>query len=148
LISPFVGRILDWFKKQNPDEDYAGEKDPGVKSVQHIFNYYKQHGYRTEVMGASFRNTGEILELSGCDLLTISPALLDELQKSRAPLVRKLDHAFAASRPEPRITLDEKAFRWMHNEDAMATDKLADGIRRFNADARKLEEFLAKNFQL
>ncbi|MSU33902.1 MAG: transaldolase [Pedosphaera sp.] len=143
LISPFVGRILDWHKKNNPGKEYPGAEDPGVQSVQRIYAYYKQHGYRTEVMGASFRSAGEIMELAGCDLLTISPALLEELQRTEGVLLRKLDSAFVGTEPQAKISLDEKAFRWMHNEDAMATDKLAEGIRLFAADTVKLETFVA-----
>lgn len=141
LISPFVGRILDWHKKST-GRDYAAAEDPGVRSVTRIYHYYKQHGYRTEVMGASFRNVGEILELAGCDLLTISPALLEELQKTKGSVPRKLSAQTAAADPQPKINLDEKAFRWLHNEDQMATEKLSDGIRLFAADALKLEAFL------
>ncbi len=139
LISPFVGRILDWYKKSTGRE-FSGAEDPGVQSVTKIYNYYKQHGYKTEVMGASFRNVGEILELAGCDLLTISPALLDELQKTPGKVSRKLGAGSAA--PIDRINLDEKAFRWMHNEDQMATEKLSEGIRSFAADTLKLEKFI------
>ncbi|MDX2226733.1 MAG: transaldolase [Verrucomicrobiae bacterium] len=145
LISPFVGRILDWHKKNEPAADFAGAKDPGVRSVTRIYHYYKKYGYRTEVMGASFRNIGEISELAGCDLLTISPQLLEELQKTEATLGRKLDaSASAGACQEPKISLDEKAFRWMHNEDAMATDKLAEGIRSFTVDIVKLEKIIAE----
>ncbi|MSU61003.1 MAG: transaldolase [Pedosphaera sp.] len=139
LISPFVGRILDWHKKSTGKE-FSGGEDPGVQSVTKIYNYYKQHGYKTEVMGASFRNVGEILELAGCDLLTISPALLDELQKTPGKVPRKLGAGAAA--PIAMINLDEKAFRWMHNEDQMATEKLSEGIRSFAADTLKLEKFI------
>lgn len=141
LISPFVGRILDWYKK-SAARDYAPAEDPGVLSVTRIYNYYKQHGYTTEVMGASFRNTGEILELAGCDLLTISPALLEELQKAGGTVAPKLTTASAGAQPQPKISLDEKAFRWLHNEDQMATEKLSDGIRLFAADTVKLEGFI------
>jgi transaldolase len=143
LISPFVGRILDWHK-QKTGKDYTAEQDPGVLSVREIYNYYKKFGHPTEVMGASFRNAGEILELAGCDLLTISPNLLAELNKSQAPVARKLDPKQAASVDLERMDLTEKEFRWRLNEDAMATEKLAEGIRLFAADARKLEEFLGK----
>jgi transaldolase len=142
LISPFVGRILDWYKKST-GQDYAPAEDPGVVSVTQIYNYYKKFGYRTEVMGASFRNTGEITELAGCDLLTIAPALLAELQASTAPLTRKLDAAAAANLPLEKVTLDERAFRYAMNEDAMATEKTAEGIRGFAADILKLEKLIA-----
>jgi len=147
LISPFVGRILDWHKKNSGRSEYAPAEDPGVLSVTKIYTYYKQHGYKTEVMGASFRNVGEILELAGCDLLTISPTLLDELQKTSGTVTRKLDPASAQATPMPKLSLDEKSFRWLHNEDPMATDKLAEGIRLFAADAIKLEKFIAEKLQ-
>ena len=138
LISPFVGRILDWFKKST-GKDFAPAEDPGVKSVTEIFNYYKHFDYRTEVMGASFRNKGEITELCGCDLLTISPALLGELQNASEPITKKLDAAAAKAAKIERIKCDEKAFRWMFNEDAMAVEKTAEGIRNFAKDIVKLE---------
>ena len=138
LISPFVGRILDWHKK-NTGKDYAATEDPGVLSVTQIYNYYKHFGYNTEVMGASFRNKGEITELAGCDLLTISPGLLGELQASEEVLTRKLDAATAKSLKIERIGSDEKTFRWLFNEDAMATEKTAEGIRNFAKDIVKLE---------
>ena len=141
LISPFVGRILDWYKKST-GKDYSSAEDPGVQSVRTIYAYYKKFGYQTEVMGASFRNVGEILELAGCDLLTISPNLMAELQKTTAPLPRKLDSGAAAASNIERIDLDEKKFRWLMNEDAMATEKTAEGIRLFHADALKLEKLL------
>ncbi|HVY71569.1 MAG TPA: transaldolase [Verrucomicrobiae bacterium] len=143
LISPFVGRILDWYKKSTGKENYAAAEDPGVVSVTRIYNYYKKHGYKTEVMGASFRNVGEITELAGCDLLTISPALLGEMAKTKGEVPRKLTPESAAASKEEKIKMDEKTFRWMHNEDAMATDKLAEGIRTFTVDTLKLEKFLA-----
>jgi len=143
LISPFVGRILDWYKKST-GKDYAPTEDPGVKSVTEIYNYYKKYGHATEVMGASFRNTGEITELAGCDLLTISPQLLGELQKSTAPLVRKLDPAAAKNSAAAKVSFDEKSFRFALNEDAMATEKTAEGIRQFSADIVKLEQMLAQ----
>jgi transaldolase len=143
LISPFVGRILDWYKKST-GKDYAPAEDPGVTSVQKIYAYYKKFGHNTEVMGASFRNVGEILELAGCDLLTISPALLGELKKSTGPVPRKLSPEIAAQMDLARLEVDEKHFRWLMNEDAMATEKTAEGIRQFNADALKLEKFLAE----
>jgi transaldolase len=143
LISPFVGRILDWHKKASGVAGYAPHEDPGVRSVTRIYAYYKKFGYATEVMGASFRNTDEITELAGCDLLTISPALLDELQKKPGPVPRKLSPDAAHQQPLERLTLDEKRFRWQHNEDQMATEKLSEGIRLFTQDALKLEQFLA-----
>ncbi len=143
LISPFVGRILDWYKKSTGKE-YAAHEDPGVKSVTEIYAYYKKFGYRTEVMGASFRNTGEIIELAGCDLLTISPALLGELQASNEPLVRKLDPAAAKDADLTKLSFDEKAFRFALNEDAMATEKTAEGIRQFSADIVKLEQLITQ----
>ncbi len=142
LISPFVGRILDWHKKA-AGRDYTGAEDPGVQSVAKIYTYYKKFGYATEVMGASFRNVGEILELAGCDLLTISPTLLEEMQKTPGAVSRKLVPEAAAASSIEKIHLDEKAFRWMHNEDAMATEKLAEGIRLFAVDTVKLEKWLA-----
>ncbi len=141
LISPFVGRIYDWFKKQTGDE-FAGADDPGVLSVKRIYNYYRKFGYKTEVMGASFRNTSQILELAGCDLLTISPDLLQKLMESEGPVDRKLDKDVSAVTID-RIALDEKTFRFMLNEDAMATEKLAEGIRAFCADSGKLKQIIA-----
>jgi transaldolase len=143
LISPFVGRILDWHKKSTGRTDYSPAEDPGVISVERIYNHYKKHGYRTEVMGASFRNVGEILELAGCDLLTISPSLLEELQKTPGQVTRKLS-AEQAERDYngPKVHYDEKSFRWELNEDQMATEKLSDGIRSFAADGLKLQRFL------
>ncbi len=138
LISPFVGRILDWYKAAT-GKDYQGADDPGVQSVRAIYNYYKKFGYRTEVMGASFRNKGEILALAGCDLLTISPALLGELDACNDPVVAQLTPAAAAQSAGERLHLDEKAFRYALNEDAMATEKTAQGIRNFAADTAKLE---------
>jgi transaldolase len=142
LISPFVGRIYDWHKQARKVEDIALEDDPGVASVTRIYNYYKKHGYKTQVMGASFRKAGQITALAGCDLLTIAPDLLDKLAKASGELPRKLSAEEAKRQSIQKIPLDEKAFRWMHNEDAMATDKLAEGIRRFDADARKLEKLI------
>jgi transaldolase len=142
LISPFVGRIMDWYKAKEKKE-FAPAEDPGVISVKEIYSYYKKFGYATEVMGASFRNVGEIQELAGCDLLTISPPLLAELQKSEAPLARKLSPEIARESKIEKISLDEKKFRWMFNEVAMATEKTAEGIRLFNADAQKLAQFIA-----
>lgn len=143
LISPFVGRILDWYKAKT-GKDYTGAEDPGVQSVYAIYNYYKKFGYATEVMGASFRNKSEILELAGCDLLTISPELLAELSSSTEPVERKLSPEIAAKHSIERIDMNEKTFRWMLNEDAMATEKLAEGIRRFAADIVSLEQLIEK----
>jgi transaldolase len=142
LISPFVGRILDWYKKSTGN-DYAPAEDPGVKSVTEIYNYYKHFDYKTEVMGASFRNKGEIIELAGCDLLTISPALLGELQAGEGTITPKLNAENARSLKIERINNDEKTFRWLFNEDAMATEKTAEGIRNFAKDIVKLETMLA-----
>jgi transaldolase len=144
LISPFVGRIHDWYCKDRDVKDIPATEDPGVHSVNKIYNYLKKFDYRTEVMGASFRNLGEITELAGCDLLTISPELLSELQKTDGTLTRKLSAETARAQKIEKIQLDEKTFRWMLNEDAMATEKLADGIRRFYADLVKLKEYIAK----
>ncbi len=144
LISPFVGRILDWHKAKKPDANFVGAADPGVISVTQIYTYYKKFGYKTEVMGASFRNIGEITELAGCDLLTIAPALLAELKASTAPLVRKLDPAKATSADLKKVTFNEAAFRFALNEDAMATEKTAEGIRLFSADIEKLEQLIAQ----
>ncbi len=140
LISPFVGRIYDWHRKERGVDHIPGTEDPGVHSVKSIFNYYKRFGFSTEVMGASFRNTEEIIELAGCDLLTISPRLLAELEGSQEKVERKLDPSLAREMEIRKISLDEKEFRWMHNEDPMAVEKLSDGIRRFTADHMKLEE--------
>ena len=144
LISPFVGRILDWHKAKNPTANFAGAADPGVISVTQIYTYYKKFGYKTEVMGASFRNTGEIVELAGCDLLTIAPALLAELKASTAPLVRKLDPAASAKADLKKVSFNEAAFRFALNEDPMATEKTAEGIRLFSADIVKLEQLIAQ----
>ncbi len=141
LISPFVGRILDWHKAST-GKDYQGDEDPGVISVKAIFNYYKKFGYKTEVMGASFRNKGEIIALAGCDLLTISPGLLAELAASEDTIEPKLTAASAQSDPVEKISLDEKTYRLMFNEDAMATEKTAQGIRNFAADIVKLEKLV------
>src|SRR5580692_11684029 len=141
LISPFVGRIYDWYRKEGGGKEIPPDQDPGVASVTRIYNYYKKYGYKTQVMGASFRNVNQIVCLAGCDLLTISPELLERLEQSEGVLDRKLDPAKAAASKEDRIHLDEKTFRWMHNEDAMATEKLAEGIRKFNSDARALETY-------
>jgi transaldolase len=142
LISPFVGRILDWYKKDTGKE-YAPTEDPGVVSVTRIYNYFKRHGHRTEVMGASFRNVGEITELAGCDLLTIAPPLLAQLEASEAPLPRKLDPNAAKSMNIEKIPMDEKVFRAMHENDRMAKDKLAEGIEGFTKALIQLEEQLA-----
>lgn len=145
LISPFVGRILDWHKKANPSGSFDGAADPGVVSVTKIYNYYKAYGYKTIVMGASFRNTTEILELAGCDKLTISPKLLADLAKAEAPIVRKLDPASGAGKAIAKLPeLTQAEFLWMHNDDAMAVEKLTEGIRNFHADTVKLEEAIQK----
>jgi transaldolase len=147
LISPFVGRIMDWHKKST-GKDYTPTEDPGVISVTRIYNYYKKFGYKTEVMGASFRNIGEILELAGSDLLTISPNLLEELATKDGTVTRKLTPESAAASTDKQIHLDEKTFRWLHNEDAMATEKLSEGIRGFGADTIKLEKLIAPKLGL
>ena len=140
LISPFVGRILDWYKANTDKKEYASAEDPGVISVTKIYNYYKEYGYKTVVMGASFRNVGEIIELAGCDRLTIAPALLKELQENSTALVRKLDYkGEVKAKPQP---LTEAEFYWQHNSDAMAAEKLAEGIRKFAVDQEKLEAML------
>jgi transaldolase len=146
LISPFVGRIYDWYKKAN-NRDYKGAEDPGVQSVEEIYSYYKKFDYPTEVMGASFRNTGEILELAGCDLLTISPELMEELTESTEPVERKLSPEKAKKAQVERMPLDEKSFRYLLNENAMATEKTAEGIRKFAADIVKLEKFVAEKLR-
>jgi transaldolase len=143
LISPFVGRIYDWYKAENK-RDYSGAEDPGVQSVREIYTYYKHFGYETEVMGASFRNVGQILELIGCDLLTISPELMKELSESHQPVERKLSADQPRSAEVKRLELDEKKFRYLLNENAMATEKTAEGIRKFAADIVKLEKFVAE----
>ena len=140
LISPFVGRIYDWYKKERGGE-ISADHDPGVASVTRIYNYYKKFGYKTQVMGASFRNVNQIVRLAGCDLLTISPELLKELEKSQGSMKRELDPVIAYDSQEQQLSVDENAFRWMHNEDAMATEKLAEGIRKFNSDAHRLQQF-------
>ena len=142
LISPFVGRIYDWHKKERKVDDIAAEDDPGVQSVTRIFNYYKKFGYLTQVMGASFRKVEQITGLAGCDLLTISPDLLDKLEGTAGQLRPCLSIEGAKASGAEKLVMDEKTFRWMHNEDAMATDKLAEGIRRFHVDASKLEEYV------
>jgi transaldolase len=143
LISPFVGRILDWYKKST-GKTYTAAEDPGVLSVREIYAYYKKYGYATEVMGASFRSKEEVLELAGCDLLTISPELLAELKAGTDKVVRKLSLESSAHLKVSNFSLDEKGFRWMLNENAMATEKLSEGIRVFNADAAKLEAIIRK----
>src|SRR6266705_390484 len=142
LISPFVGRIYDWYKKECM-RDYTGAEEPGVQSVDEIYTYYKKFDIPTEVMGASFRNTGQILELAGCDCLTISPELMEELAKSNEPIERKLSPEKAKSAKIDRLDLDEKKFRWMLNDNAMAYEKTGEGIRKFAADVVKLEQFVA-----
>jgi transaldolase len=147
LISPFVGRIHDWYAHERGVKTIPAAEDPGVHSVTQIYTYFKKFDYRTEIMGASFRNIGEITELAGCDLLTISPDLLGELQHHEGTLNRKLSPETAKAQKLERVHLDEKTFRWMLNEDAMATEKLADGIRRFSADLNKLRERVAKSMR-
>jgi transaldolase len=142
LISPFVGRIYDWYKKST-GIDYQGAEDPGVQSVKRIYNYYRKFGYQTEVMGASFRNTGQILELAGCDLLTISPDLLQKLADTNAPVERKLSSDSGKNATIGKIAMDEATFRFMVNEDAMATEKTAEGIRAFVADTGKLKQIIS-----
>lgn len=144
LISPFVGRILDWYKKHDDVESYPPAQDPGVQSVTKIFNYYKKFGYKTQIMGASFRNKEEIIELAGCDLLTIAPKLLEELKTCQDPVTKKLDASKAKDSRVEKIKMDEKAFRFLLNEDAMATEKLSEGIRNFVKDIIKLEKLLAE----
>lgn len=143
LVSPFVGRILDWYRKRD-GVDFAPEEDPGVLSVRRIYGYFKRFGYQTEVMGASFRSTGQVLALAGCDLLTISPELLEQLRASEAPVERKLDPERARAQAVERERFDEKQFRFAVNEDAMASEKLAEGIRLFVADVRKLEAIVTE----
>jgi transaldolase len=140
LISPFVGRITDWHKKER-GTDIPADEDPGVASVTRIYNYFKKFGYKTQVMGASFRTVDQIVWLAGCDLLTISPNLLEQLEKTPGEVARRLSVEAARASDATKIHLDETTFRWMHNEDAMAVEKLSEGIRKFYADARKLEEF-------
>ena len=147
LVSPFVGRILDWYKKSTGKESYPAAEDPGVLSVRKIYEYYKKFGYKTEVMGASFRSLGEIVELAGCDLLTIAPNLLGELQSTQGTLVRKLDPAIAAKSSIERIAMDEATFRKMHEEDRMAHDKLAEGIEGFSKALASLEKTLGERLK-
>ena len=141
LISPFVGRIYDWYRKENGGKDIPPAHDPGVTSVARIYTYYKKFDYPTQVMGASFRKVDQIVRLAGCDLLTISPDLLAEMEGMQGEVRQCLSAEAARTSDEKQINMDEKTFRWMHNEDAMANDKLSEGIRKFNADARKLEQF-------
>jgi transaldolase len=147
LISPFVGRILDWYVTNTDKKSYEAKEDPGVVSVTKIYNYYKKFGYKTVVMGASFRNIDEIEELAGCDLLTISPKLLEELEKSNEPVQKVLSVESAKKCDLQKISLDEAEFRWLLNEDQMATDKLCEGIRKFAIDVRKLEKLLQEKIQ-
>ncbi len=141
LISPFVGRIYDWYKKERKVDDIPADQDPGVASVTRIYNYYKNHGYKTQVMGASFRKVDQIVRLAGCDLLTISPDLLEKMAETSGTMAPVLSVEGAKAAVEAKLDLDEKTFRWMHNEDAMASDKLAEGIRKFYADGRKLQQY-------
>uniref|UniRef100_A0A7S4KUN4 Transaldolase n=1 Tax=Guillardia theta TaxID=55529 RepID=A0A7S4KUN4_GUITH len=141
LISPFVGRILDWYKA-NEKKEYSHDEDPGVLSVKKIFNYYKKFGHETIVMGASFRSVGEVLALTGCDRLTISPALLQEMDKMNDEVPVKLQSSTATSMDMQQVFVDEKKFRWEMNQDAMATEKLAEGVRKFAADINKLEAII------
>src|SRR5579875_2098711 len=141
LISPFVGRIYDWYKKENGGKDIPIENDPGVASVTKIYNYFKKFGYKTQVMGASFRKVEQITHLAGSDLLTISPDLLEKMQETQGEITPQLTPEKAKASPGDQLHLDEKTFRWMHNEDPMAVDKLSEGIRKFYADARKLEQY-------
>lgn len=144
LISPFVGRILDWYKKAEGVTEYAPKEDPGVKSVTQIYQYFKKFGYKTQIMGASFRNKEEVLELSGCDLLTIAPNLLEEIQNEQGPLTRNLYPEQVKNLSIEKISMNQKIFRWMLNENAMATEKLSEGIRKFASDTRLLEERVLK----
>lgn len=146
LISPFVGRILDWFKNFEKKDGYPSEEDPGVKSVRRIYSYYKKHGYKTLVMGASFRNSGEIKALCGCDLLTISPQFLEELKNDETELPVILNEEFSSNCQDEKKAIDEKLFRWLLNEDQMATEKLSEGIRNFTKDTLKLENYIKPKF--
>ncbi len=146
LISPFVGRILDWYKQAMGVASYPPHKDPGVLSVRKIYNYYKKHGYPTQIMGASFRNKEQILQLAGCDLLTIAPKFLEQLSQEFLPVDKKLDPSATKSLRIPKLALTEKGFRWRLNENEMAHHELAKGIRHFGADSKKLEKFVEKNF--
>jgi transaldolase len=142
LISPFVGRIYDWHKKQGGGGDISPDEDPGVASVTRIYNYFRKFGYRTQVMGASFRKVDQVVRLAGCDLLTISPNLLEQMAKTQGEVTRRLSPESAVASDLSKVLLDEKSFRWMHNQDPMAVEKLAEGIRLFHADTRKLENYL------
>lgn len=146
LISPFVGRILDWYKKAEGKEGYPAAEDPGVKSVTEIYHYFKKFGYKTQVMGASFRNVDEILELAGCDLLTISPNFLEDLHNTEGDVPRKLDPAQSKNAEIKKIAIDEKTFRLLLNDNQMATEKLSEGIRKFAEDSVKLEKYILANF--
>ena len=148
LISPFVGRILDWYKKNSDTTEYAPKDDPGVLSVTAIYNYYKKFDIKTQIMGASFRNSDEIIELAGCDLLTIAPKLLKELSESDGKVTRRLDSSQAATYNITRLNVDEAMFRWLLNDEAMAIEKLSEGIRRFAADYKKLEEHISQTYNL
>jgi len=148
LISPFVGRILDWYVQNTDNKSFEPLEDPGVVSVTKIYNYYKKHGYKTVVMGASFRNTGEILALTGCDLLTISPKLLESLDGMTGDITVHLDAEKSKGMDLPKIEMDEARFRWEMNEEQMANDKLSEGIRKFNIDSRKLENILREKMGL
>src|SRR5262249_9131741 len=141
LISPFVGRIYDWYKKERGGADIPAAEDPGVASVTRIYNYFKKFDYKTQVMGASFRKVEQIVHLAGSDLLTISPDLLEKLEQTKGEITPALTVAAAKAIDGRKIHLDEKTYRWMHNEDAMAVEKLSEGIRKFYADARKLEKY-------
>jgi len=145
LISPFAGRITDFYKKRDNKDHYLAPEDPGIVSVKNIYNYYKYHGHKTVVMGASFRTKEQVIELAGCDLLTVSPSILEELAKSNVEVVQNLDAKKAT--PVPKLDVNEKNFRWLLNEDEMATEKLAEGIRRFAADLRKLEAEIKKKIE-
>lgn len=146
LVSPFVGRILDWHAKNNPDQKYTPEAEPGVLLTKDIYNYYKKYGYKTEIMASSFRNTGEILALAGCDLMTISPALLNELERTEGNLERKLSPEKSNETDIKKTDMDQKKFRWLMNEDIMAQEKLAEGIKKFNEDIAKLESLLLRRY--
>jgi transaldolase len=141
LISPFVGRIYDWYRKERGGKDIPIDEDPGVASVTRIYDYFKKFNYNTQVMGASFRKVDQVVGLAGCDLLTISPDLLEQMEKTGGSVPRRLSAETAKASDAQKIHLDEKTFRWMHNEDAMATEMLGEGIRKFYADARKLEKY-------
>ena len=146
LISSFVGRIYEWYKKERGGAEIPPDQDPGVTSVTRIYNHYKKVGYKTHVIGASFRNVNQIARLTGADLLTISPDLIDQLKQTEGGLERQLDSETAKASTGDRLHLDEKTFRWMHNEDAMATEKLAEGIRKFNGDPRHPLEYALSQF--